>query len=238
MKRKRVVIPIIVVALIVVITIFFYPYKSINNDWKEDDGVVKTSYLNIGLQKYIFFDGLGSDEAIIFTPGVRVEIESYGNLLKELSRNGYDCFIIKEPLNFCLLNINGPKTIINNYDYKNYYLAGHSMGALTNSMYAYNNQDLIAGQILLASYLYKDFSNTNMKILSIRGNKDGIINMDNYKKNELYFPNDFNELIIDGGNHSGFADYGKQKGDGEAIIDSKTQKELTIAFILDNLNNN
>lgn len=234
MKKIKILI-IIILVLIGSILIFFKPYSSTNNDWKKDDGIVEISYLNKGLQKYIYFDGPGEDNAIIFTPGVRVDIEAYGNLLKGLSKNGYDCFIIKEPLNFCLLNINGPKTIIDNYEYDNYYLAGHSMGALTNSIYAYDNQDLISGQILLASYLYKDFSNSDTKVLSIRASEDNIINMNNFEKNINYFPTSFRELVIEGGNHSGFADYGKQKGDGDALIDSNAQKELTINFILDNL---
>ena len=47
------------------------------------------------------------------------------------------------------------------------------------------------------------------------------------------------EIVIDGGNHSSFADYGNQKGDGEATISVDEQVGRTVEEIikyLDELN--
>ncbi len=36
-------------------------------------------------------------------------------------------------------------------------------------------------------------------------------------------PDDFTEVVIDGGNHSQFGDYGRQAGDGKASIREEKQ---------------
>ena len=40
------------------------------------------------------------------------------------------------------------------------------------------------------------------------------------------------EIVIDGGNHSSFADYGNQKGDGEATISVEEQVDRTVEEII------
>lgn len=45
-------------------------------------------------------------------------------------------------------------------------------------------------------------------------------------------PADFNELVIEGGNHAGFGSYGAQAGDGEATISQEKQWRQTADEIL------
>ena len=40
------------------------------------------------------------------------------------------------------------------------------------------------------------------------------------------------EVVIDGGNHSQFGNYGFQKGDGEARISREEQEDRTVEAIL------
>ncbi len=44
-------------------------------------------------------------------------------------------------------------------------------------------------------------------------------------------PAGYAELCIEGGNHAGFGNYGKQKGDGEAKISSEEQQKQTLEAI-------
>lgn len=41
-----------------------------------------------------------------------------------------------------------------------------------------------------------------------------MLNRDKYNDSLKYMPADFNELVIEGGNHVGFGSYGAQAGDG------------------------
>ena len=46
-------------------------------------------------------------------------------------------------------------------------------------------------------------------------------------KNPQYRPQDTTEVVIDGGNHAQFGNYGIQKGDGIADITAARQQEET-----------
>ena len=66
-----------------------------------------------------------------------------------------------------------------------------------------------AGLIILASYSPKDLTKTNLKVLSIYGTKDMIMNRNSYKKKN--FPKDFTEFIIEDGIDRYFGMYGFPK---------------------------
>ena len=55
-------------------------------------------------------------------------------------------------------------------------------------------------------------------ILFLAGAAAGCLNIDSYEKNKSNWPKDSSEMIIKGGNHSGFGCYGLQRGDSEAAI--------------------
>jgi hypothetical protein len=45
-----------------------------------------------------------------------------------------------------------------------------------------------------------------------------------YEKYKTNLPEGFTELVIEGGNHAGFASYGAQKGDGTATLTAAEQQ--------------
>ena len=98
---------------------------------------------------------------------------------------------------------------------------GGSMAAACAS----NHEDVFDGIVLLAAYATNDVS--NLKVLSIYGDRDGVLTMNNYIKNKENLPDDFTEYIIPGGNHAYFGMYGKQKNDGEASITNVDQINIT-----------
>ncbi|MBR3227474.1 MAG: alpha/beta hydrolase, partial [Erysipelotrichaceae bacterium] len=104
-------------------------------------------------------------------------------------------------------------------------IGGHSLGGACASMYIDEHRDLFEGLILLASYSTKDLSDSGLSVLSITASNDGILNFDKYTENIRNLPADHIEYQIKGGNHSQFADYGFQKGDGKATIDPEEQLE-------------
>ena len=58
-----------------------------------------------------------------------------------------------------------------------------------------------------------------------------ILNMESYNDSEKYRSEQFKEVIIPGGNHANFGDYGFQKGDNESDIDMNEQ----IAYVVNSL---
>ena len=112
------------------------------------------------------------------------------------------------------------------------YVAGHSLGGVVASLDAVKLQteNHLAGLILLASYPDKsvDFSSSNIPVLSIVASNDKILNWENYEASKSRLPKSSEELMIEGGNHSGFGMYGGQKGDGKASISNKEQQQKVI----------
>ena len=82
---------------------------------------------------------------------------------------------------------------------------------------------------MLASYSTKE---VECNSLSIYGSNDGVLNIQQYKKNKKNLKND-KEIIIEGGNHAYFGNYGEQKGDKKAAIKREEQQEKTIMEIVD-----
>ena len=179
------------------------------------------------------FDGPGTDSALVFYPGAKVEAASYAPLMKEISARGVDCYLCEMPLKFALLGKDAAEHIRDDEinEYENWYIGGHSLGGAAAAMAADDaEEDESAsawdGLILLAAYPTGELSTP---VLSIFGSEDLVLNTDRYSKAEAdgLWPADFTELVIEGGNHAQFGSYGAQKGDGKALIDEDIQKKET-----------
>lgn len=180
---------------------------------------------------------LCSDNAIIFYPGGLVDYHSYLPLLTSCAEKGFVCFIVKMPLNFAFMNKDAAGKFIKKYpEIKNWYIAGHSLGGAMAAAYASKHKEVFEGLILLAAFSTHDISDSGLRVLSIYGSNDRVLNMNHYNKNKKNLPaqsekNGLTEIVIDGGNHAQFSSYGTQKGDGKANITSEEQQERTAAAI-------
>lgn len=179
-----------------------------------------------------YFDGPGEESAIIFYPGAKVETTAYAPMLFNLAEQGVDCFLVEMPSYLAIFGKNEASKIIEKYNYKNWYMSGHSMGGAVAAMYTSENQDKISGLILLAAYPTKELSK-DLKILSIYGDKDGVLNMDKYNEGKKYWNDKTTEIIINGGNHAQFGYYGKQQGDNDATITIEEQQDKVVKAILE-----
>ena len=94
------------------------------------------------------------------------------------------------------------------------------------------NADEFDGLVLLAAYSTADLSGTDLKVLSIYGDEDGVMNAKKYEKYKSNLPEGFTEHILDGGNHAQFGMYGEQKGDGKASLSNHAQITQTASKIV------
>ena len=220
-----------IIILIILLLNGIYTYPSTKENIKYLKSTEKVKVIKI--KEGYYFNGPNKDKAIIFFPGARVQYTAYSKLMYKLAENGYDSFLLSETLNLAFFNINTPKEIINKYNYKNWYLSGHSLGGVVASLYVSNNKDNIKGIINLASYPTKKLPN-NIEYISFYGSKDKVLNIKKFNSSMKYIPNNKNIYKIEGGNHSGFANYGKQNGDGKSMISSDKQQDYIIK-VLNNL---
>lgn len=183
------------------------------------------------VEQGLFFDGKGTEEALVFYPGAKVESVSYAPLLFQLAEQGVDCFLVEMPGNLAFLGANKAKKIYAAYDYEKWYMGGHSLGGAMAANYTKKHEEEISGLLLLAAYSTKDLSPNDMPVLLLYGEKDEVLNREHLKEYEKNLPKETITYEIPGGNHAGFGNYGEQKGDGKADISPEEQQNITIKKI-------
>lgn len=240
-KLKRILLIVIGIVIILGLSFFLYvnDYYSANKNLDEYRVFYDTVQI-VDNDKYISIKGSESNnKGIIFYQGGKVEHTAYIPLLASLSQNGYECFLVKMPLQLAVFNINAADKVINdNSNITNWYIGGHSLGGAMASSYASNNSDKLMGIFLLGAYPSADLSDTKLKLINIYGENDLIINRDKLNETMVNAPNDSYYYEMSGANHGGFGDYGMQKGDGEAKISNGEQINNTVKIIVDELSSN
>lgn len=232
MKKKILIILLALIGVLVGVCVWYvndYYHVTDKNTALADTDMVHVSETNFGYS----FDGPGENNALIFYPGAKVEDLAYADLLKRIAAEGVDCYLVHMPCNLAFFGTNKANKIIDAYNYDHWYLAGHSLGGAMGASYAAENGDKLDGLIFLAAYSTSDLSNYDMKILSIYGNEDKVVNMEKIEQGRELMPSDYEEYKIDGGNHAGFGDYGEQSGDGTATISGDEQKAQTVTKIIE-----
>ena len=177
-----------------------------------------------------FIDGKGDKTALIFYPGAKVDSEAYMPLMEKIADSGVDCFLLKMPMRIAILNSNAADKIIENYNYDKWILSGHSMGGMIAAGYCAEHEN-VDGAVLLAAYPIKKIPD-GKAVLSVYGTEDKVLDSEAYKKAAGLFPKDFTEVVIEGGNHAQYGNYGEQSGDGKATISSEEQQKQTADAVI------
>ena len=168
--------------------------------------------------------GSGDEEyGFIFYPGGKVEHTAYAPLAKALASKGIFCAVVKVPFKLAIMDTNAADGLQQLYpEIEHWYIGGHSLGGSAAGMYLEKHHDEYEGLILVASYSTADLSATELDVLSVYGDCDKVLNIENYAENNANLP-EYTEIIIAGGCHAGFAMYGPQDGDGEPAISAEEQ---------------
>ena len=171
----------------------------------------------------------------IFYQGAKVEAEAYAPLAKEIAKQGYTVIIPHLPLKMAIFSPDRADKVIRNHpEIDTWIIGGHSLGGVTASDYA-SRHEKISALVLLASYpgSHTDLSETSVDILSISASRDEVADAKSIQAAKSSMPENAKFIEIEGGNHAGFGDYGKQKGDGKATISNEEQMMQTSAAIVE-----
>jgi dienelactone hydrolase len=168
----------------------------------------------------------------IFYPGGLVPSEAYAPLLRALAEEGVLCVVPKMPLRLAVLDMNAADGIAAQYpDITRWAIGGHSLGGAMAASYAAAHGEDFAALVLLAAYSTAEVP-AHIAAVSIYGDADQVMNREKYAQYRDNLPESTVELIIPGGNHAQFGDYGVQKGDGWATITPDEQLAQTLQAIL------
>ena len=229
-------------ALIVVLAVSFTVYVSDYYHADEDalaaiadeDGATDGVTVQALPDGEIAFVPEHADAGLIFYPGGKVQPEAYAPLLTKCAQEGILCVLVKPPFNLAIFDTDAAEGIAEQFpEVDAWLIGGHSLGGVSASMYLADHAEDYIGIVFLAAYPNDDLSQASLEALSIVGSNDGVLDLQKYAEAEAKMPPHAQELVINGGNHANFGNYGEQKNDGEADISREDQQAQAADAIAD-----
>lgn len=187
-------------------------------------------HVSVNLDKYLVFQPARKklSTAFVFYPGGRVDYRSYAAPLHKIAAEGYLVILLPVRLNLAVLDVNAADRAIAAFpEIRHWVVGGHSLGGTAAATYASRNNEL-DGIVFWASYPGDEtLKNMDMKVLSVYGTLD-MAGVSPFEASRVHLPTDAEFVVIPGGNHSQFGDYGLQAGDHEATIPREEQQKQVV----------
>lgn len=239
-KQKKIVVIASIVFVIAIMTVVCAVYLSdyYRTDYQSVQEFSSGNQITIHTLEdgTMIFEPNAPTKGLIFYPGGKVEYTAYQPLMEACAEQGIFCVLIEMPCNLSVLDVNAADGIQELYpEIESWYIGGHSLGGAMAASYLANHEDEYEGLVLLGAYSAKDLSDTKLDVLSIYGSEDKVLNREKYEDNKCNLPENFIELVIDGGCHSYFGMYGMQDGDGIPEITNEEQIYITARQIYEML---
>jgi Alpha/beta hydrolase family len=187
----------------------------------------------------VFMPAKTPKTALIFYPGAKVDPVAYSEAMQAIAQAGYAVFLEKFPLNFAIIQPNRADDVIAvNPSITNWAIAGHSLGGASACLYA-KNSSKVKALIFWAAYCDKSFdlsSRTDVQVTSISGSLDGLATPAKLESTKAFAPSSTKYVVINGGNHAQFGNYGVQSGDNPATVSLEVQQKQIVAATIAALN--
>lgn len=235
--------------------VFYFNYNNSNKAvaQSEESSISVSSKEN--LRSMVYGDPKTAKKGFIFYPGAKVDFKDYDELMKSIANKGYLCISVEMPFDFAILDFTAAYRYMASSKYKNieeWYVGGHSLGGAMAATCAslqtsdFGVEDDVKGVILLAAYSTSDLTysshknlftkkeivDRDVKVLSVYGTNDGVMDKEKYEKYKSNLPEKFTEVILEGGNHAQFGNYGEQDGDNVATMSAAEQIRRTAEAIV------
>jgi hypothetical protein len=178
------------------------------------------------------------DTGFIFYPGGRVDPRSYSSIAHQIADEGYLAIIPKMPFNLAVTNKRAAVKIINDFkEIDNWVIGGHSLGGAMAASLVFDEPEMFKGLVLLAAYPPKNnnISSLDLCVTVVYGSLDQLATQSEIEESFPLLPLDTVKVLIEGGNHAQFGQYGTQNGDGIATIEPEEQQIIVIEAILNSL---
>ncbi|WBM80992.1 alpha/beta hydrolase [Cryobacterium breve] len=181
--------------------------------------------------------GAVSEVGVFFQPGARVDARAYAAVLRPLAEAGHVVVIPKQPFGIAFLSTGAfGSARAAHAPVTRWVVGGHSLGgtvaALDAQSFAGASTESVVGLLFFASYPANDLSGLNANVLSISGANDGLATPDKISASKASLPADAGYLVIEGGVHAFFGDYGQQSGDGEpSVSQDAARAEISAASV-------
>jgi dienelactone hydrolase len=192
----------------------------------------------IETNRIIFTPKETQDTGFIFYPGGHVDPRSYSSIAHQIANEGYLVIIPKMPFNLAVTNKRAAVKIVNDYtEIDNWVIGGHSLGGAMAASLVYDEPEMFEGLVLLAAYQPQNnnISSLDIDVTIVYGSNDQLATQSEIEESLPLLPFETEKILIEGGNHAQFGQYGTQNGDGVATIEPEEQLQIVIEAILNTL---
>lgn len=159
--------------------------------------------------------GVDARTGLVFYPGARVAPDAYLSSLAPVVREANVTIVVpRMPFNLAVLDQDAADGVIDRRtDVERWYVGGHSLGGAMACRYARSNPERVAGLVLFGAYCDRSIAGTDLRVLSVAGEADTVLDRDAYRRNLANLPEDAAVHELPGVNHTQFGSYTGQPGD-------------------------
>ncbi|WP_407892096.1 alpha/beta hydrolase [Lacticaseibacillus sp. N501-2] len=178
----------------------------------------------------LYFGKRTAKTTVVVYPGALVDPGAYSIWALKVAKAGYRVAIVSFPDDLAVLNPNAAASVVKS---GHYVIGGHSLGGVMASRFAAKHPQGLQGVFFLASYPdAKGKLSGHVPVLSLTASRDGVLNIDAWRKAKANLPTAAQYVQLAGGNHAGFGSYGKQSGDHSATISNAAQQRLVAKTLI------
>jgi dienelactone hydrolase len=237
--RRRILLGIVFLILLSFFGFTYWAYTPLGPANAALDSLLDTGNVSVTVTNRIIFTPSETlDTGFIFYPGGHVDPRSYSGVAHQIADQGYLVIIPKMPFNLAVIDKRAAVKIIADYpEIDNWVIGGHSLGGAMAASLVYDEPEMFKGLVLMAAYPPKNnnISSLDLHVTVLYGSNDQIATPSEIEQSLRLLPFDAQEILIEGGNHAQFGDYGVQNGDGAATIRPDEQQRIIIEAIINSL---
>ncbi len=178
---------------------------------------------------------------LLFFAGALVDPIAYAPMARDVATAGYPVLLVELPNRGAFGAADGPEVIdraraamASVPEASGWVVAGHSKGAVVAARMLHEDASGIVALVLVGTTHPRDFSlaASDVPMTKIVGDKDCIADLAKSERRRPLLPATTRWIVIEGGNHSQFGNYGFQPGDCRAGVDPERQRALTTEAIV------
>lgn len=239
---KKILITIGILSLLVVVGFVFWALSANPIMPAANQALVSDGQVQVTDDRWLAFQpvGQGAETGLIFYPGGRVNYRAYAPIARAVAAEGFLVIVVPMPLNMAVFNPYAAEDVIKAFpEIRQWVVGGHSLGGAMAANFTLQYPGAVEGLLLLAAYPANsdDLSSSGLEVVSVYASNDGLATVEKIEASRTLLPAGTKFVLIEGGNHAQFGDYGEQGSDGSAAIDRAEQQAQAVSAALDLLRN-
>lgn len=177
--------------------------------------------------------------SLLFFPGGMVDPIAYAPLLRDVAAHGHRAALVALPRRGAFGGAEDPAVLARAHALMRdaggrWMVAGHSKGGKVAALFAHAYPGHTAALALIGTSHPRDvdLSDATYPVVQVLADRDPIANIERANRNRHNLPRSTSRIVIKGGNHSRFGEYGFRPGDRFATIPREQQRTATRSALL------